>query len=250
MKLSRMKAKQLLTTLLLTALFASCESSNAQETFTVKTYTATDKNDNASEDYSIDWPISGPNKLVSSIREWILSELNDTVLVNDTTDGFSVVSAYEKHALRRLESSHSDFIDEDEIPSFSETFNISMIANTSRYVTFEKNIEGFYGGTITPSGVSGASFDKSTGEPIIIYIPRSKVAGIQPLLRKYVARELGMTQRELQQQVRRIALPETDLYYDKSGVKFVYQPYELLFNGVISFTIPMAEVKPFIMEKR
>ncbi|MGN1237074.1 MAG: DUF3298 domain-containing protein [Bacteroidaceae bacterium] len=150
--------------------------------------------------------------------------------------------------------------DGEEMGYFSASCDVSIrkVDDTPRYVTYETNTYSYTGGAHGSSTKRDVNIIKPSGKVLEYVIDSLRLEEIQPLLRKGVLSYLNdiewdeTTDETLNDNLfienGIIPLPSVSPYLTSEGLCFVYQQYEIACYamGMISFTLPYSEVKPFM----
>ncbi len=196
----------------------------------------------------------------------------------DRNDTDALLGYYREQAFKALSQAAKDDADErigylmaddelseeeftqavEDFPTWDYDYSFKKIDETDKYtVFFSRNyiyMGGAHGGI---TGAGGITFDRKTGKRIDPMIDPSSTKEIQPLLIKgllqyYKDMEVEMTESDLLENLfiedGIIPLPGWTPYPSAEGLVFTYQQYEIASyaEGMPSFTLPFAEVAPFL----
>lgn len=271
---------------LLVSSFASCKSGSPkavedkeqEKAFATDSIVFEAKADSALEcKIVVDYP-TGDDTLSLGVRNYIAQQLKGLYLpANNPEDnnaqsvcykgslenGKAVVDYYGLGTLDYLKEQQDELLSaiEGEAPSMSFDASIRKTAETKRYVTYECNYYTFLGGAHGSAGSHSANIVKATGEVLGATVDTTKVKAMQPILRKYVLEYLKkggdteVTDANLNDYLfienGIIPIPTFTPSLTEKGVHFVYQQYEIgpYAIGMIDFTVPYAEIKPFMTKE-
>ena len=271
---------------LLVSSFASCKSGSPkavedkeqEKAFATDSIVFEEKADSALEcKIVVDYPV-GDDTLSVGVRNYIAQQLRGLYLpANNPEDnnaqsvgykgslenGKTVVDYYGMGTLDYLKEQQDELLSaiEGEAPSMSFDASIRKTAETQRYVTYECNYYTFLGGAHGSAGSHSANIVKATGEVLGATVDTTKVKAMQPILRKYVLEYLKkggdteVTDNNLNDYLfienGIIPIPTFTPSLAEQGVHFVYQQYEIgpYAIGMIDFTVPYAEIKPFMTKE-
>ena len=231
---------------------------------------------------SLDWPVSGNEGLVSSVRQYLCEELaagltmEGRPVVKNYTDGKTAVETTVRQQYDTLMASYKESASESsalEGMQLSYHLRCFKMEETDTYVTFLSNSECFLGGAHGSATSMGMTFRKSDGKRIgyrtefnrqtlrmeiknqtLFSNPSSPqlAALIKEGVRSYFQQfgEGKLTDQALQEEltvnsVDSIPLPSTPPYFTKQGLCFVYQQYDIApyAAGMVNFDIPYDKVR-------
>lgn len=168
-----------------------------------------------------------------------------------------------EHYGREMSKYLGDFVGDDEEMGFyslsvSCDVSIRKVDDTPRYVTYETNSYSYAGGAHGSSTITNVNILKPSGKVLEYVVDTLRLEEMQPLLRQGVLSYLNdiewdeTTDETLDENLfienGIIPLPSVSPYLTSEGLCFVYQQYEIACYamGMISFTLPYSEVKPFM----
>lgn len=270
---------------LLVSSFASCKSGSPkavedkeqEKAFATDSIVFEEKADSALEcKIVVDYP-TGDDTLSLGVRNYIAQQLRGLYLPisnkagNDVSslaykgsfeNGKSLVDYYGLGTLDYLKEQQDELLSAIEGgPSMSFDASIRKTAETKRYITYECNYYTFLGGAHGSAGSHSANIVKATGEVLGATVDTTKVKAMQSILRKYVLEYLKkggyteVTDANLNDYLfienGIIPIPTFTPSLTDKGVHFVYQQYEIgpYAIGMIDFTVPYAEIKPFMTKE-
>ncbi|MCR5077525.1 MAG: DUF3298 and DUF4163 domain-containing protein [Prevotella sp.] len=227
-----------------------------------------------SSDVSADFPVSGPQPLVDSIRFFLSRELagsvssfystEDTVPViyySDFTDAEGMMACYAERSFNRLRELS---MMEHDGQSYESSMWVGEACETDRFVTYLSQYYEYSGGAHGMASLYGTTFDRRTGARMDYPVDTTKLKALQPLLRKGVERyfmqvyaENGerVTAASVQDDVSSlflengiIPLPSAAPYLSPEGLVFIYGQYEIgaYAIGMPRFTVPYKDIAPFL----
>ena len=238
----------------------------------------------ASVTISIDWPTSGSDSLMQSVRQYLCEELASSI----TQEGEPTVKYYDnpEEAVKATADSRYEELtaswkemrsDGYSDMSFSFFLRSMLLENTERYVTYLTKSEGFQGGAHGFATAAGQTFRKSDGKRIgykTVYNNKTETfeqqdqtlfkdtkspqlyALIKEGVRSYFKEfdEPVASDEQLKDilisvdDINRIPLPSAPPTFTKEGLAFLYQQYEIApyAAGMVNFDIPYDKIRPFL----
>jgi len=239
----------------------------------------------ASVKVSVDWPTSGNDTLVSSIRQYICGELavrpwqEGQQEAKMTDDGKQLVEATVKEQFDELAQMGNEARQEGYGygMTFSSYVRVFKLEEGEGYITYLSNSEGFMGGAHGYATSTGVTFSKKSGQQIgyhTKYNQQTEKFEIreQTLFSNPQSDELSQLIKEgvrsyfqefdteviddekLKDQllsvddVNHIPLPANAPIFTKKGLSFTYQQYEIApyAAGMVNFDIAYDKVRPFL----
>lgn len=214
-------------------------------------------------DVKVQYPLTGPDVLVDSLRAYIAQELGASPQKVDLRDGDAVVRVYYDSLMTNMKAEYDDVREnmggeDDGFFSMSNERTIAKSYETEKIITIE-DCGSVYAGGAHPLSYAGAvSFDRKTGKRLgteIFKNLKSKELRNEILrgLREYFEvksnEELG--EMLLGVDYRNIPMPSTDPYFLKDGLVFIYGQYEIApyACGMPQFTIPYSRLEPLLKEE-
>lgn len=211
----------------------------------------------------VQYPLTGPDVLVDSLRAYIAQELGASPKKVDLRDGDAVVRVYYDSLLTNMKAEYDDVREnmggeDDGFFSMSNERTIAKSYETEKIITIE-DCGSVYAGGAHPLSYAGAvSFDRRTGKRLgteIFKNLKSKELRNEILrgLREYFEvksnEELG--EMLLGVDYRNIPMPSTNPYFLKDGLVFIYGQYEIApyACGMPQFTIPYSRLEPLLKEE-
>lgn len=225
----------------------------------------------------VDYPV-GDDSLSVGVRNYIAQQLgllylpvsnnpqsdNSSLLYKGSLgNGESLVNYYGFGTLDYLKDQQDELLSvaEGETPSMSFDASIRRIAETKHYITYQSNYYAYLGGAHGSAGSYSTNIVKATGKVLGATVDTLKVKEMQPILRKYVLEyikkggDTEVTDNNLNDYLfidnGIIPIPTFTPSLAEQGVHFVYQQYEIgpYAMGMIDFTVPYAEIKPFMTKE-
>lgn len=238
----------------------------------------------ASVTISIDWPTSGSDSLMHSVRQYLCEELASSI----TQEGEPTVKYYDnpQEAVKATADSRYEELaaswkemrsDGYSEMSFSFFLRSMLLENAERYVTYLTKSEGFQGGAHGFATAAGQTFRKSDGKRIgykTVYNNKTETfeqqdqtlfkdtkspqlyALIKEGVRSYFKEfdEPVASDEQLKDilisvdDINRIPLPSAPPTFTKEGLAFLYQQYEIApyAAGMVNFDIPYDKIRPFL----
>lgn len=212
------------------------------------------------------YPVSGPEKLVKSVRSLIndkLSELscnseNGKIISfqGDLSNGHDVATYYANNNFRLLQSD-TEGIDANG-PTFSYDIYSEKGWESDSTLTMLFSSYYYMGGAHGLFSEIGVTLSKRNATPILSVIDRSKTEQIQPIitegLTRYFASNGALTDNSDIKSLLFIGddglipLPVNEPYFTSEGLRFIYQNYEIgpYAIGMPSFTVPYDKIKDFL----
>ena len=239
----------------------------------------------ASIKVSVDWPTSGNDTLVSSIRQYICEELavrpwqEGQPEVKLTDDGKKLVETTVKEQYDQLAQMGNEARQEGYGygMTMSSYVHVFKLEETDHYITYLSNSEGFMGGAHGYATSTGITFNKKNGHKIgyhTEYNQQTEQFEIkeQTLFSNPKSDELALLIKEgvrsyfqefdtevnddekLKDQlmsvddINHIPLPSNPPIFTKQGLCFTYQQYEIASYavGMINFNISYDKIRPFL----
>jgi hypothetical protein len=214
-------------------------------------------------DVKVQYPLTGPDVLVDSLRAYIAQELGASPKKVDLRDGDAVVRVYYDSLMTNMKAEYDDVREnmggeDDGFFSMSNERTIAKSYETEKIITIE-DCGSVYAGGAHPLSYAGAvSFDRKTGKRLgteIFKNLKSKELRNEILrgLREYFEvksnEELG--EMLLGVDYRKIPMPSVNPYFSKNGLEFIYGQYEIApyACGMPQFTIPYSRVEPLLKEE-
>lgn len=218
-----------------------------------------EKNDSTAEvSLLIHWPVEGPQPLVDSLRHHIAEILGGEI------DSPKAIKAYGESLFEGLsEDWHRvyDEMPEARMGAFSNTHDITKLAETDRYITYYYHTYDYGGGAHGYTTEVGFTFRKSDGRQIPM-LTDTKSPNLSLLIKEGVRgffsgdAENPMTDEEVLEylfaedvdDLDNIPLPANPPYLTKTGLVMLYTQYEIApySSGIITFEIPFDEIRPFL----
>ena len=207
----------------------------------------------------VQWPMEGNKALVDSLRHHI------AYLLDSEIDGPKAIETYGESLFESLsEDWHSVYDEMDpeaRMGAFSKTHDITLLAQTDRYITYHYHTFMYGGGAHGYTTEVGFTFRKSDGRqiPLIADTESPKLASlIKEGVRSFFSggAEKPYTDEELLKDLfaedvddlDKIPLPANPPYLTETGLVMLYTQYEIApySSGIITFEIPFDKIRPFL----
>ncbi len=242
----------------------------------------------ASVKVSADWPVSGPQALVNSIRQYICNELSSNPMQEEKTK----VKLYDngKTAVESCVEKQYQELFKQKQEGFESGFGYGMpytywqrifkMEESDSYVTYLSNTEGFLGGAHGFATSTGITFRKSDGKQLGYHSEYNKAKEVfeikdqtlfsnpdSPQLAALLKEGVKSYFQEFDQEVttdqqlkdmlmgvddvNRIPLPNNPPLFTKNGLCFTYQQYEIAAYaaGMINFDISYDKIRPYLTKE-
>lgn len=207
----------------------------------------------------VQWPMEGNKALVDSLRHHIANLLESEI------DGPKAIETYGESLFESLSEDWHSVYDEMEpearMGAFSKTHDITVLAETDRYITYYYQTYMYGGGAHGYTTEVGFTFRKSDGRqiplltdtesPQLASLIKEGVRGFfsgnaekpyndEELLEFLFAEEVSA--------LNHIPLPANPPYLTKTGLVMLYTQYEIgpYSSGIITFEIPFDKIRPFL----
>lgn len=207
----------------------------------------------------VQWPMEGNKALVDSLRHHIADLLEGEI------DGPEAIETYGESLFESLSEDWHSVYDEMEpearMGAFSKTHDITVLAETDRYITYYYQTYMYGGGAHGYTTEVGFTFRKSDGRqiplltdtesPQLASLIKEGVRGFfsgnaekpyndEELLEFLFAEEVSA--------LNHIPLPANPPYLTKTGLVMLYTQYEIgpYSSGIITFEIPFDKIRPFL----
>lgn len=244
-----------------TATAASGDSiENANENIVSVETVKYEKSDSTAEvSILVQWPMEGNKVLVDSLRHHIANLLESEI------DGPKAIETYGESLFESLSEDWHSIYDEMEpearMGAFSKTHDITVLAETDRYITYHYQTYMYGGGAHGYTTGVGFTFRKSDGRqiPLLTDTESPQLASlIKEGVRGFFSgdAEKPYTDEELLEflfaeevsALNHIPLPANPPYLTKTGLVMLYTQYEIApySSGIISFEIPFDKIRPFL----
>ena len=207
----------------------------------------------------VQWPMEGNKALVDSLRHHIANLLESEI------DGPKAIETYGESLFESLSEDWHSVYDEMEpearMGAFSKTHDITVLAETDRYITYYYQTYMYGGGAHGYTTEVGFTFRKSDGRQIPL-LTETESPQLASLIKEGVRgffsgeAEKPYTDEELLEflfieevsALNHIPLPVNPPYLTKTGLVMLYTQYEIgpYSSGIISFEIPFDKIRPFL----
>lgn len=223
----------------------------------------------------VDFPL-GEGALADSVRAMISRQLSlvslpmvmsledstQTAYAGSLSDGQAMVSHYGEVTERQIRKDQQELAAFNGKVSFQYQYlaTLGKVTDTERYLTYAVDAYCYLGGAHGSSLSYAVNVDKATGETLRQVVDTTKTRELQPLLRAGVLRYFKDCEQEVKESELTsmlfikdgiIPLPARTPTLVDDGVRFDYQQYEIgpYAMGIVSFTIPYADIKPWLTEQ-
>lgn len=254
-------------------LLTSCQQNKTEADFSVQTFTAKDSVRGAMTEVEVDWPQTGPQVLVDSLRQWIITLL-DKNYTGDVSDGQAFVDFVQKSSEKALIDTYNEIradmeIDEDDpegmgifdIPSEDNAW-LKLNWQNADFVTY--GFSFFLYNTGAAHGIEGdygTTFFKQDGTRLSwADVPGADSEEFQAILREGLKAFMEVeTDEELAEclflpedgDINHIPLPALHPCVRENGIELYYSEYEVApySYGTPSFIVPFDRIHPFMSER-
>jgi hypothetical protein len=153
---------------------------------------------------------------------------------------------------------------EERLGAFTKYYDITLDAQTNRYVTYFYRQHEYQGGIHGFTTEVGFTFRKSDGKQIPL-LADTDSPELAQLIKKGVKQFFaGGSEEEMNDEavleylfitdaedLNRIPLPGNPPYLSKTGLVFLYTQYEIApySSGIITFEVPFKDIMPFLTPK-
>lgn len=212
------------------------EKATPTESFKVQKFTATKTIDGNNVKCvgtcEIDFPVSGDAQLVKSVKEYIYSYCNSPYKENQEGQAFA-------DEVANISAQGLDGEGMEEDAEFSSTTKLTKQFENDAYVTYSALSSEYTGGVHGNYGISGATFDKTTGKKITNFLKNDGWDNIQDQVAKALCKYFMVNEIEdLKDQLDnfdydpatkkfKIEQSSTEPFIDNDTLIFLYQPYEI-----------------------
>ena len=220
-----------------------------------------EKNDSTAEvSLLVQWPTKGERVIVDSLRKHICD-----LLGHDDIDSPKAIQDYGQSLFESLSIDWHDVYDDmapdDRLGAFSKEHDITLLTQTSRYVTYFYRTFEYGGGAHGFTTEVGFTFRKSDGKqiPLLTNTDSPQLAKlIKEGIKSFFAGgpDKTMTDEEVLEflfaeeveTLDNLPIPGNSPYLTDTGVVFLYTQYEIApySSGIITFEVPFADVLPFL----
>ena len=233
----------------------------AKKSKTIEVETAKfEKSDSTAEvSVLVQWPVNGDKIIVDSLRHHINYLLGDELNRPDDVKAYGE-SLFESLSLD-WHSVYDEMEPEERLGAFTRYYEITLEAQTNRYVTYFYRQHEYQGGIHGYTTEVGFTFRKSDGRQIPL-LTETESPQLASLIKEGVRgffsgeAEKPYTDEELLEflfieevsALNHIPLPVNPPYLTKTGLVMLYTQYEIgpYASGIISFEIPFDKIRPFL----
>lgn len=222
---------------------------NARDYGSTKHYEYADSSTAHNLKIHMEYPVKGNPVLLRRVRTFIMEALEHDILNGgpmtgryngDFYDGQSVVNYYGQKGTVSLKEKHDGPYGQ----AFEEETTIKKVAENDYFVSYEVFRLGWYGGVLNEL-LYGATFRKSDGKRLhVIADPKDSK------FKHFLNNDLFFEKKdEIEEEYRsNIPMPKYEPYLIQSGVRFVYQKYEIAggASGYIKGDASFPEIKQFL----
>ena len=220
-----------------------------------------EKNDSAAEvSILVQWPTKGDKVIVDSLRKHICD-----LLGNDDINSPKDIQTYGESLFNSLSTDwhgvYDDMDPDDRFGAFCNSYDITLLTQTNRYVTYFYHTFDYGGGAHGYTTEVGFTFRKSDGKQIEL-IKDTDSPQLAKLIKEGIKSffaggpDKTMTDEEVLEflftdeveALDNLPLPGNNPYLTDTGVVFLYTQYEIgpYSSGIITFEIPFADILPFL----
>ena len=253
-------------------LLSACQQQRTSEEFVTQKFFANDSCEYANIRISYDFPTSGPQALVDSVRAYFQASYGETY-TGDPTDGQAMadfyVSSVKQEMQRTWEEMRAEYADDDDpeswdmftIPSEqTDVFELSW--QDDSFVTYDNTY--YYYGSGAAHGIGaevGTTFFREDGSTVKWSdLKDTDTEAFQELLRKGLCSYFETdSDEELEgwlllddgYSLYNLPLPAVKPCIREGGVEFLYTNYEIApyAAGTPTFIVPIASMRPFLGER-
>ena len=223
---------------------------NPRDYGTTKTYEFADSSMAHNLKIKVDYPVKGSPVLLRRIRTFIMEALEKDIMNDwpmaryngDPSNAQSVIDYYGRKSVALLKDKRVS----QQQPPYDEGTTVRNVAETDDYTSFEVNRYGWYGGVVN-SLHYGATFRKSDGKRLhVIANPHD------PQLGEFLYSCMPDEKKDsLLEQVNKLPFPSKEPFLIQTGVRFVYQKYEIAAGaaGDIQIDIPFSEIQQYLSDE-
>jgi hypothetical protein len=228
---------------------------------------------------SVDWPVAGNDTLVQGVRQYIAKEL-DIKNYTDIKAALQKIAKKQYNELMTMWKEDRQYRQDDGGMLYSSYQRVFITEESSTYVTYSYNTEGYTGGAHGYATSAGTTISKTTGRKIgyeTVYnkntdtfsikhqnlFRNTKSAGLFQLIKEGVKdyfsefQNTRITDEELANilqnvpDVNHIPVPQFAPTFSKEGLVFLYQQYEIgpYAVGMPNFCISYEDVKPYLTDE-
>lgn len=199
----------------------------------------------------VQYPTDTASSLAKNINKYINEELGGSYK-GDLSDVQAMVSYYIEECLKPDEDEGE--MPEDMPPGEDKT-EITKLAETDRFVTYEVSGYSYAGGAHGSAGYSGMTFRKSDGQRMgWNAFVKTNDANFKNLvkkgLKKYweIKTDAELAEQLLDVEINSIPLPGAAPLFTEKGVKFAYGQYEIApyAAGMPQFVVPYDKLAPYM----
>ncbi|MBR4135352.1 MAG: DUF3298 domain-containing protein [Bacteroidales bacterium] len=206
-----------------------------------------------------DFPVEGNFLVVNSIREWMSEQMGGT-FQGTPDNGKAMMLHYAQQALQNLNDVAKDFDTGDSTSSNTWVFDTDIlfekIYETDQFVTYYYNNQGYSGGAHGWNISYGQTFRKSDGRRVgLDFFQNEELEKLAALVKRgimedHFENDTAEFRNSVYEYHTDFPLPEYPPYFDKNGVSFIYQQYEIAAYavGMPSCHIPYSTVEPMLTQ--
>lgn len=219
-----------------------------------------EKNDSTAEvSILVHWPVKGDKIIVDSLRKHIC------YLLDGEFNNPKAIQSYGESLFESLSEDWHGVFDEmdyeNRLGAFSKSYDITLLTQTDRYVTYFFRNSEYTGGAHGLTTEVGFTFRKSDGKqiPLLTNTDSPQLAKlIKEGIKSFFAGspDKTMTDEEVLEylfaeeieDLDNIPLPGNSPYLTDTGVVFLYTQYEIgpYSSGIITFEVLFADILPFL----
>ncbi|MDY5969906.1 MAG: RsiV family protein [Bacteroidales bacterium] len=205
----------------------------------------------------VDWPTNDNDKAAAAVRSHIAATLLNAA--QPASDGEQTV----RQALDTLFSKMRTEALATGAPGMERYFSYKKVCENGTYVSFEEKNYYYDGGANGNEQASGDTYSKADGKRFGFDLLKADAANnkaLKRLLLDALQKKFGAANdAELAKAIGdfvpvnedQFPLPKQHPYFQKDGVTFVYQPYEIASHaaGTPLVVIPFEKMKPFLSDE-
>ncbi|MBR1400717.1 MAG: DUF3298 domain-containing protein [Prevotella sp.] len=213
---------------------------------------------------SVQYPVSGPQVLVDSIRRYIA----ETLIVDQqwANDRDSLLAIAARKGYSTMKADRDEMIADGirGVPPFYYSFDITKNCETDKYITMNCGYEEFRGGPHGSFIATATTIRKSDGKRMgWSMLTKTDTPEFRKLMIKGVRQYFEESGEKVESDeqlkdmliiegsVSNLPLPQAEPSLTPKGVAFCYQQYEIAAYavGLPSFTISYADIRPYLTDE-
>ena len=254
------------------ALLTACQQQKTSEELVTQMFCANDSCEYANIHFSYDFPTSGPQALLDSIRAYFQASFGETY-TGDPADGQAMADFYVSSVKQEMQRNWEEMRAESDNDTDSEWWDMFMMPSEQTdvfeltwqddtFITYDNTY--YYYGSGAAHGIGatiGTSFFRKDGSTVTWSdLKDTDTEAFQALLRKGLCTYFEIENEEELEEL--LLLGEDENLYHlprptakpcirEGGVEFIYYNYEIApyAAGTPTFIVPIASVRPFLGER-